>query len=155
MSRTEVPRVRDEERRLRMEQARRDPSFIQTAIADSHCAAGFVLGDLIAEYGLFALAWILFGRTLYAEYAGDLLLAWLFGIAFQYFTIKPMRDLSAVAAFRPSLRSDTLAIITFEIGLFAWMGGFLCRGYCCRGDRAFPGSWDKNANRRDSARESA
>jgi hypothetical protein len=122
MSRTEVSDVSEEERRLRMEQARRDPTFIQTAIADSHCAAGCVLGDLIEEYGLFVLAWSLFGRTLYAEYAGDLLLAWLFGIAFQHFTIKPMRNLSAVEGLKAALKSDTLAIITLEIGLFAWMG---------------------------------
>jgi len=77
MSRTGVSGVSEEERRLRMEQARRDPTFIQTAIADSHCAAGCVIGDLIAEYGLFGLGWTLFGETLYAEYAGDLLLAWL------------------------------------------------------------------------------
>jgi hypothetical protein len=61
------------------------------------------------------------GRALYAEYAGDLFLAWLFGIAFQYFTIKPMRNLSPIEGLKAALKSDTLAIITFEIGLFAWM----------------------------------
>jgi Domain of unknown function (DUF4396) len=55
----------------------------------------------------------LFGRPLYAESAGDLLLPWLFGIAFQYFTIKPMRNLSLVEGLKAALKSDTLAIITF------------------------------------------
>ena len=122
MSKTAMSRVGAEEHRREMEQARRDPTSTQTAIADTHCAAGCVLGDLIAEYSLFGLGWTLFGRSLYAEYAGDLLLAWLFGIAFQYFTIKPMRNLSSVDGLKAALKSDTLAIITFEVGLFAWMG---------------------------------
>jgi hypothetical protein len=122
MSKAANSSVRAEEHRHRMEEERRDPTFTQTAIADTHCAAGCVLGDLIAEYSLFGLGWTLFGRTLYAEYAGDLLLAWFFGVAFQYFTIKPMRNLSAIEGLKAALKSDTLAIITFEIGLFGWMG---------------------------------
>ena len=122
MGKIEMSRVSRKEHRLRIEQSRRNPTFTQTAIAGSHCAAGCVLGDLIAEYSLFGLGWTLFGTILYAEYAGDLLLAWLFGIAFQYFTIKPMRNLSAVEGLKAALKSDTLAIITFEIGLFTWMG---------------------------------
>jgi hypothetical protein len=121
MSKSAASGLSEEQHRLRMEQARRDPSFIQTAIADTHCAAGCVVGDIIAEYSLFGLGWILFGRALYAEYAGDLLLAWVFGIAFQYFTIKPMLNLSPREGVNAALKSDTLAIIAFEIGLFAWM----------------------------------
>lgn len=33
-----------------------------------------------------------------------------------------MRNLSAVEGLKAALKSDTLAIITLEIGLFAWMG---------------------------------
>jgi hypothetical protein len=44
--------------------------------------AGCVIGDVISEFSLFALGWTLFDGSLYAEYAGDLLLAWPFGIAF-------------------------------------------------------------------------
>ena len=50
----------------------------------------------------------------------DLLLGWAFGIVFQYFTIAPMRGLSQQGLVS-SIRADTLAIIAFEIGLFAWM----------------------------------
>ena len=122
MSRTAISRVSVEGHKREMEYGTRDPTFTQTAIADTHCAAGCVLGDLIAEFSLLGLGWTLFGKVLYAEYAGDLLLAWLFGIAFQYFTIKPMRNLSPVEGLKAALKSDTLAVITFEIGLFAWMG---------------------------------
>jgi hypothetical protein len=99
----------------------RDPTWRQIAVSDSHCGAGCVIGDIIAEFSLFALGWMLFGYSLYAEYAGDLLLAWLFGIAFQYFAIAPMRNLSLGQGLIAAVRSDTLSIVTFEIGLFAWM----------------------------------
>jgi hypothetical protein len=101
--------------------AGRDPTWRQTAVSDTHCGAGCVVGDVISEFSLFALGWTLFGSSLYAEYAGDLLLAWLFGIAFQYFVIKPMRNLSAKQALIAAVKSDTLSILTFEIGLFGWM----------------------------------
>jgi hypothetical protein len=103
------------------ERASHDPTFVQVAISDFHCGAGCVVGDIIAEFSLFALGSTLWGSTLYAEYAADLLLAWLFGIAFQYFAIKPMRNLSVSEALLAATKADTLSILTFEIGLFAWM----------------------------------
>jgi len=61
------------------------------------------------------------GSPLYASFAGDLLLAWLLGIAFQYFTIKPMRNLPAGQALVAALKADTWSILAFEVGLFSWM----------------------------------
>jgi hypothetical protein len=107
--------------REQTERMLRDPTWRQTAVSDTHCGAGCVIGDVIAEFSLFALGWTLFGSSLYAEYAGDLLLAWLFGIAFQYFAIKPMGHLSVKQAIIAAIKSDTLSILTFEIGLFGWM----------------------------------
>lgn len=103
------------------EQEGRDPTWRQTAVSDTHCGAGCVIGDIIAEFSLFALGWTLFRESLYAEYVGDLLLAWLFGIAFQYFAITQVRNLSVRQRLIAAVKSDTLTIITFEIGLFAWM----------------------------------
>lgn len=103
------------------QQALRAPTFAQAAISDLHCGAGCTLGDIIAEFSLFALGWTLLGKTLYAEYVGDLLLAWLFGIAFQYFVIQPMRNLSPSQGLIAAIKSDTLSIVTFEMGLFGWM----------------------------------
>jgi hypothetical protein len=105
----------------RKDPVRRDPTWRQTAVSDTHCGAGCVIGDVIAEISLFALGWMLFGSSLYAEYAGDLLLAWLFGIAFQYFAIKPMLNLSVKRGIIAAVKSDTFSILTFEIGLFGWM----------------------------------
>ena len=105
----------------REEQARHDPTSSQTALSTSHCGAGCTLGDIIAEFTIAGLGLTLLGAPLYAEFAGDLLLAWLLGIAFQYFTIKPMRNLSPMQGFIAAVKADTLSIFTFEIGLFGWM----------------------------------
>ena len=105
----------------REEQARRNPTWQQTALSDRHCGAGCTLGDIIAEFSIAGLGLTLLGTPLYAEMAGDLLLAWLLGIAFQYFTIKPMRNLSPVQGLIAAVKADTLSILTFEIGLFGWM----------------------------------
>ncbi|GAC1418467.1 MAG: DUF4396 domain-containing protein [Acidobacteriaceae bacterium] len=117
MSKDEMQR----QMKQREEQARRNPTWQQTALSDSHCGAGCTLGDIIAEFSIAGLGLTLLGTPLYAEMAGDLLLAWLLGIAFQYFTIKPMRNLSPVQGLIAAVKADTLSILTFEMGLFGWM----------------------------------
>lgn len=121
MSKFAMARMDEQQHKGEMDQTHSEPTATQTAISDSHCGAGCTLGDIIAEFSLFALGWTLFGKVLYAEYAGDLLLAWLLGIAFQYFTIKPMRNLSAGQGLIAAVKADTLSILSFEVGLFAWM----------------------------------
>ncbi len=79
------------------------------------------MGDITAEFSIAGFGFTLLGTPLYAEMAGDLLLAWLLGIAFQYFTIKPMRNLSPVQGLIATVKADMLSILTFEIGLFSWM----------------------------------
>jgi hypothetical protein len=99
----------------------RDYAHSSTAVATSHCGAGCTLGDIIAEFSLFALGFTFFGSMLYASFAADLSFAWLLGIVFQYFTIKPMRNLSPAQALLAALKADTLSILAFEVGLFGWM----------------------------------
>lgn len=108
---------------MNMEHAaeQQDPTREQTAVATSHCGAGCTLGDVIAEFSVMGLGLSLFGSPLYASFAADLFLAWLLGIAFQYFSIKPMRNLSASEALVAALKADTLSIIAYELGLFGWM----------------------------------
>jgi hypothetical protein len=106
---------------LRDSQRRPDPTWEQTVVSDSHCGAGCTLGDIIAELTIAGLGLTVLGSPLYTAFAGDLLLAWLLGIAFQYFAIKPMRNLSPSQGLVAAVKADTLSIITFEIGLFAWM----------------------------------
>lgn len=111
----------EEHKKKQEEQARKDPTWQQTALSVSHCGAGCTIGDIMSEFTIFGVGMTLLGKPIFAEYAGDLLLAWLLGIAFQYFTIKPMRNLSPAQGLIAAVKADTLSIVTFEIGLFAWM----------------------------------
>lgn len=103
------------------EQAKRSPTWSQTALADSHCGAGCVLADVVTEFTVYGAGVTLFGAELYASYLWDFVAAWLLGIAFQYFAIKPMRNLSVGEGIWAAVKADTLSILTFQIGMYGWM----------------------------------
>jgi len=98
-----------------------DPSLSQIAIGTSHCGAGCMLADLVSEFAIAASGITLLGSALWAEYAIDLAAAWALGIVFQYFAIKPMRNLSVSQAIVASIKADTLSIAAFQVGMYAWM----------------------------------
>jgi hypothetical protein len=69
------------------------------------------------------VAWMI-GATaeLGPEYILDLPLAWIFGILFQYFAIAPLRgQVGELAPLWDAIKSDTLSVLSFEVGLFGWM----------------------------------
>jgi hypothetical protein len=90
----------------------------------THCGAGCTLGDIIGEWGIFIAAATLAGITLWPEYIADFCLAYVLGIAFQFFAIAPMRGLGLRQGIVAAVKADTLALTAFEIGLFAWMAIF-------------------------------
>jgi hypothetical protein len=94
---------------------------VSVGVSDTHCGAGCALGDVIGEWALFALGTTIAGITLWPEYLADFALALVFGIAFQYFAIVPMRHLRVREGVVAALKSDTLSVVTFEVGLFGWM----------------------------------
>ena len=98
-----------------------EPRWVTMAIEVSHCGAGCTLGDVIAEWTIYALALTVASRALYAEYIGDYLLALAFGIVFQYFAIAPMRGLGVREGLKAAARADFVSLTFFEIGLFGWM----------------------------------
>jgi hypothetical protein len=62
------------------------------------------------------------GARLGPEYILDLPLAWAFGILFQYFAIAAARgQLGRLAPLGDAIKSDTLSVLSFEVGLFGWM----------------------------------
>jgi hypothetical protein len=87
----------------------------------THCGAGCTLGDVIAESAIFASGIVIAGSALLTSYVGDFILAYAFGIVFQYFAIAPMRGLPLLPGLRAAVQADTLSLTAFEIGLFAWM----------------------------------
>jgi hypothetical protein len=97
------------------------PTWPQSLLAGSHCGAGCALADIIVEFAIFALSLKIAGSTLAASYVWDLAGAWLLGIVFQYYSIKPMRNLSVGGAIVAAIKADTLSILAFQIGMYAWM----------------------------------
>ena len=70
MTKTAMASANEYEHKQMTRRAPSAPTFTQAAISDFHCGAGCVLGDIIAEFSLFALGWTLFGKSLYVEYVG-------------------------------------------------------------------------------------
>ena len=99
----------------------RRPFWAAVAVGATHCGAGCTLGDIVAEFAIFFTGATIAGSVLFAQYAGDYVLAYAFGIAFQYFAIVPMRGLSFREGVVAAVKADTLSLTAFEVGLFGWM----------------------------------
>lgn len=96
--------------------------FWQYAFTGStHCGAGCTLGDIIGEWTVFLSGITVGGSMLFADYILDFALAYLLGIVFQYFAIVPMRHLPPAEGIQEAIKADTIALVAFEAGLFAWM----------------------------------
>jgi hypothetical protein len=101
--------------------AKMRPFWKTILIEATHCGAGCVIGDVIAEFTVAATGAKVGGSVLFAEFGADYVLAFLFGIAFQYFAIAPMKGLSLLPGIRAAIQADGVSLTAFEIGLFAWM----------------------------------
>jgi hypothetical protein len=99
----------------------RKPFWASVVVSATHCGAGCTLGDIIAELAIYFGGITVAGSMLGAEYVGDYVLAYAFGIVFQYFAIVPMRGLSFWPGVRAAVKADTLTLTAFEVGLFGWM----------------------------------
>lgn len=97
------------------------PFWAGTAVSATHCGSGCVLGDLIAEWTVFAAGLTLAGFALPVEYPFDYVLALSWGILFQYYVIQPMRHLPVREGLKRAAKADFLALSAFEVGLFGWM----------------------------------
>lgn len=97
------------------------PAWTGIAVSATHCGAGCVLGDLIAEWVVFSVGLKVAGAVLPAEYILDYVLALGWGIMFQYFAIVPIRRVAAGEGLKLAAKADVLALTAFEAGLFGWM----------------------------------
>ena len=107
----------------------RTPFPIMVAKGTSHCGAGCMLGDLIAEWLVFLVPAIaiwagyetLFPEKIFAVWVVDFVFAFVIGVAFQYFTIKPMRGLSVGRGIVEAVKADTLSLTSWQIGMYGFM----------------------------------
>ena len=105
------------------------PLFAGVGIADTHCGAGCSLGDILSEWLVFffpsIMVWFgyqsIFVDKIFAVWVLDFILAFVFGIGFQYFTIAPMRGLGFHYGMIAALKSDTLTVTTWQIGMYSFV----------------------------------
>ena len=95
----------------------------------AHCGSGCALGDLCAEWLVFLVpavaTWFgwhwLFADKMFAAWVVDYLFAFGFGIAFQYFTIAPMRGLGLAAGLWAAVKADTASLTAWQVGMYGFM----------------------------------
>lgn len=97
------------------------PMPIAAAKAATHCGAGCTLGDLVAAMVAVVAPLSLGGYVIFGEWIYGFVAAFAFGIAFQYFTIKPMRDLSPKQGLIAAVKADALSLTAWQLGMYGWM----------------------------------
>lgn len=97
------------------------PYWLRVGVSVTHCGAGCTLGDVVAEWLVFTLALSIAGVSLWASYLLDYAFAFGLGILFQYLAITQMCELRFGTAIGRAVRSDTISLTSFEVGLFGWM----------------------------------
>lgn len=100
---------------------KRKPLAVMVGEATSHCGSGCTLGDLCAESLLIVFPFTWFGSELLTGWTLDYIAAFALGIAFQYFSIKPMTGQSPGEALVSALKADSLSLTAWQVGMYGWM----------------------------------
>lgn len=98
------------------------PFWQSVGLATTHCGSGCTLGDLVVEG--FLISWIpftLFGHAIFATWLVDFVAAFLFGVAFQYFSIAALKKMSAGKVLLDALKVDALSLSAWQVGMYGWM----------------------------------
>lgn len=97
------------------------PFWQSVGLGATHCGSGCTLADLIVEWFVFFVPISIFGYAIFGTWVADFIVAFLLGIAFQYFTIAPMRDLSLGQGLLAAVKADTLSLSAWQVGMYGWM----------------------------------
>ncbi|MCS0493999.1 DUF4396 domain-containing protein [Ancylobacter sp. MQZ15Z-1] len=105
------------------------PFPVMVAKGASHCGSGCTLGDLLAEWLAYFVpvvaVWFgwhtVFAEKMFAVWILDFIFAFVIGVAFQYFTIKPMRQLSVGQGLVQAVKADTLSLTAWQVGMYGFM----------------------------------
>ena len=117
------------ERHEEMPSKQETPFPVMVGKGASHCGSGCTIGDIIAEWLVFFVPTIavwfgwhsLFQEKMFAVWVLDFLFAFVIGVAFQYFTIVPMRHLGLAAGIWQALKADTLSLGAWQVGMYGFM----------------------------------
>jgi len=98
------------------------PMWQATFNSAAHCGAGCALGDFIGTWVVFATGVKLFGSEMASNYLITFVLAYVFGVFFQYFAIAPLQGLDLRRGVIAAIKVDTLSLLAYQLGMFAFMG---------------------------------
>jgi hypothetical protein len=101
--------------------AQTKPFWQSVGVGATHCGAGCALADMVVEWVLLAVPVTLAGSEVFGSWTVDFVAAFTVGIAFQYFTIVPMRGLSMGAGIIAAVKADALSLSAWQIGMYGWM----------------------------------
>ena len=100
---------------------KKKPFWQSVGIGATHCGSGCTLADICAEWFALFVPVVVFGSHILGTWVVDYVVALIFGIAFQYFTIKPMRGLSVVDGLKAAVKADILSLTAWQVGMYGWM----------------------------------
>jgi hypothetical protein len=101
--------------------AKETPMWQSVLKGSLHCGSGCTLGDILAASVLLMVPLTLFGSKLIADWTAEYIAAFILGIIFQYYAIKPMRQLTPKQALAAALKADALSLTFWQIGMYGWM----------------------------------
>lgn len=105
------------------------PFPVMVAKGALHCGSGCCIGDICAEWLAFFVpsvaVWFgwqhLFAEKMFAVWVLDFVFAFALGVAFQYFTIVPMRHLGRLEGIWQAVKADTLSLTAWQVGMYGFM----------------------------------
>ena len=97
------------------------PHAIEIAKGTTHCGAGCMLGDIVAELFALGVPFAIAGHKIFGSWIYDYVAAFALGILFQYFTIKPMKHLSRRDGVIAAIKADALSLSAWQVGMYGWM----------------------------------
>lgn len=97
------------------------PFWQSMVIGTLHCGAGCTLGDLLSQLICLRMPVIIAGRRLLGGWSLDIVMAFIAGILFRYYAIRPMRKIGRGKAILTALKADSLSLIFWQTGMYGWM----------------------------------
>lgn len=103
---------------LRIYRGNQQPELKQIFSTTSRCAAGCVLGDIVAIPIISMLNYIPFHSLLIAHAILSLILSLIFGVALQFFALRQIEGFSLFRALWRAIKTDVFSLIVYQAGMF-------------------------------------
>ncbi|HEY2727166.1 MAG TPA: DUF4396 domain-containing protein [Parafilimonas sp.] len=97
------------------------PFWQSVGIGALHCGSGCTLGDIIAEILLLNISVVIVSDKIINSWLIDYFFAFVLGIVFQYYSIKPMKNLTPKQKLIAALKADTLSLTAWQVGMYGGM----------------------------------